>query len=56
MFVDSVHKGAKDVHLLGKIIIQITVFFWNSCLTEYQKEAIKRLPQKTLAEQQMVKS
>lgn len=27
MFVDSVHKGAKDVRLLGKIIIQITVFF-----------------------------
>lgn len=27
MFVDSVHKGSKDVHLLGKIIIQITVFF-----------------------------
>lgn len=25
MFVDSVHKGSKDVHLLGKIIIQISV-------------------------------
>lgn len=27
MFVDSVHKGSKDVYVLGKIIIQITVFF-----------------------------
>lgn len=55
MFVVSVHKGTKDVHLLGNIIIQITVFFWNSFLTEYQEEAIKCLPQKTLAKHWMVK-
>lgn len=27
MFVDSIHKGSKDVHLLGKIIIQIMELF-----------------------------